>query len=43
LEAFVRAAAQRMIQGALEAEVTEYLGRLRDERADGIPSRHYGR
>jgi transposase-like protein len=35
LEAFVISAAQRMIQGALEAEVTEFLGRLRGERANG--------
>lgn len=35
LDAFVRNAAQRMIEGALDAEVTEFLGRLRGERADG--------
>lgn len=39
LEAVVRSAAQRMIQGALEAEVTEFLGRLpgeKSERAEGF-------
>lgn len=39
LEAVVRTAAQRMIQGALEAEVTEFLGRLpgeKSERAEGF-------
>ena len=39
LEAVVRSAAQRMIQGALEAEVTEFLERLpgeKSERAEGF-------
>lgn len=39
LEAVVRSAAQRMIQGALEAEVTEFLQRLpgeKSERAEGF-------
>lgn len=39
LEAVVRSAAQRMIQGALEMEVTEFLGRLsgeKSERAEGF-------
>lgn len=39
IEAVVRTAAQRMIQGALEAEVTEFLGRLsgeKSERAEGF-------
>jgi transposase-like protein len=39
LEAMVRSAAQRMIEGALEAEVTEFLGRLpgeKSERAEGF-------
>lgn len=39
LEDVVRSAAQRMIQGALEAEVTEFLGRLpgvKSERAEGF-------
>lgn len=39
LEAVVRSAAQRMIQGALEIEVTEFLGRLpgeKSERAEGF-------
>lgn len=35
LEAVVRAAAQRMIQGALEAEVTEFLQRLPGEKGEG--------
>lgn len=34
LEAVVRSAAQRMIQGALEAEVTEFLGRLPGEKSE---------
>lgn len=34
LEAAVRGAAQRMIQGALEAEVTEFLQRLPGEKSD---------
>lgn len=33
LEAFVRSAAQRMVQGALEAEVTEFLQRLRFQKS----------
>ena len=39
LESVVRSAAQRMIQGALEAEVTEFLQRLpgeKSERAEGF-------
>lgn len=39
LEDVVRSAAQRMIEGALEAEVTEFLGRLpgqKSERAEGF-------
>ena len=39
LEAVVRTAAQRMIQGALEAEVTEFLQRMpgeKSERAEGF-------
>ncbi len=39
LESLVRSAAQRMIQGALEAEVTEFLGRLpgeKSERSEGF-------
>lgn len=39
LEAVVRSAAERMIQGALEAEVTEFLGRPpgeKSERGDGF-------
>ena len=34
LEAVVRSAAQRMLSGALEAEVAEFLGRLRGEKSD---------
>ena len=34
LEAVVRSAVQRMIQGALEAEVTEFLGRLPGEKSE---------
>lgn len=34
LEDVVRSAAQRMIQGALEAEVTEFLGRLPGEKSE---------
>ncbi len=39
LESVVRSAAQRMIQGALEMEVTEFLGRLpgvKSEAAEGF-------
>lgn len=32
LESVIRSAAQRMVQAALEAEVTEFLGRLRGEK-----------
>lgn len=35
LEAVVRSAAQRMVQGALEAEVTEFLARLPNQKASG--------
>lgn len=35
LEALVRTAAQRMIQGALEMEVTEFLQRLPGEKSEG--------
>lgn len=34
LESIVRSAAQRMIQGALEMEVTEFLGRMPGEKSD---------
>ncbi|MGH9425537.1 MAG: IS256 family transposase, partial [Terriglobia bacterium] len=34
LESLVRSAAQRMIEGALEAEVTEFLGRMPGEKSD---------
>lgn len=35
IEAFIRASAQTMLMGALEAEVTEYLGRLCGELSSG--------
>lgn len=35
LEALARSAAQRMIQGALEMEVTEFLGRMPGEKSEG--------
>lgn len=40
LEDVVRGAAQRMIQGALEVEVTEFLQRLRGQRSAGTKRRN---